>query len=69
MPELYKVCIINKHDTDDLDDIGACFSKWITMSKEQLEKYLQITLSNDEPNGRANVGYSEIIWKKLTNED
>lgn len=63
MPELYKVCFINKHDTG-LESDEMAVSKWVVMSKEQLEKYIQKPLNEEDTNGRVFIGYSEIVWKK-----
>ncbi|MDD5528564.1 MAG: hypothetical protein PHX21_00880 [bacterium] len=62
MSKFYKVLITHKHDAD-LENDEIMPAKWIIMSKEQLEKYIQQPLNEENANGRTTIGYSEIVWK------
>lgn len=65
MAELYNVSIINKHDLWLKEDEENP-ARWIMMSKEQLEQYLQRRIrKKEEVRGGAIIGYSDIIWKKF----
>ena len=65
MANLYNVSIISKHDVWLKEDEESPFS-WTVMSGEQLEKRLQRQIRAKERNeGRAIIGYDDIVWKKF----
>jgi len=63
--KLYNVSIISKYDIWLKEDEENALN-WVVMGGERLEQWLGRRIKSKENiNGRAVVGYDDILWKKF----